>query len=156
MSDTRQLLPFIRNITSHNLLNSCKTFVGQLLARGINFFHKNEKFKKNLESSRFIESYKAPANTKIMFWPLALCDTHTYWVSHSQSPTWCHPQSVLVTFGLDPTDWLASDKILSYRIQVFVLVYLHILIRNQWKCHILAASWFPSSYLPKAGKCQKI
>ena len=48
-----------------------------------------------------------------MFWPLALCDTHTCWVSHSsQSPTWCHPQSVLVTFGLDPTDWLASHKIL--------------------------------------------
>ena len=49
----------------------------------------------------------------IMFWPLQLCDTHTCWVSHSsQSPTWCHPQSVLVTFGLDPTDWLASHKIL--------------------------------------------
>ena len=73
-----------------------------------------------MESPCFIESYKAPANMKIMFWPLALCDTHTYWVSHSQSPTWCHLQSVLVTLGLDPTDWLASNKILSYSIQVLV------------------------------------
>ena len=42
----------------------------------------------------------------------------------------------------------------AYRWQV--LVYLPILIRNQWKCHILAASWFSSSHLPKAKKCQRI
>ena len=85
------------------------------------------------------------------------------WKCHILAASWfsdvvmsnilCRGGVGLMISGLDPTNWLASDKILSYSIQV--LVYLPILIRNQWKCHILAA-WFSSSNLPKAKKCQRI
>ena len=85
---------------SCNLLNSCKTFVGQLLARGINFFHKNEKFKKNWNLHiSFIKSYKAPANT--------LCSDHWHCVIHihTGSPILSHQLGVIRRVSLWLLDW---------------------------------------------------